>query len=229
MPIQLCKLIKSVEEIQDKKDNAEQLDAAADEAMPQIAEQNDSWLVARDVGSCRYDQSRDDHLFDVAEYFPGGLFDMLSVECKPLSSDIPHGFSLRQRLASNGAGLELKAIFRSFNTTAPRSRSKNPDCVNFSKAVRRGRGFPATHDQLTLGKEVAALLCASETAFSQELTIELRGACKGDCEKNCKGTTPGGGRIIACLSKSSDKLTAECKKFLADAHFRFWHFSDALS
>jgi len=70
MPIQLCKLIKSVEEIQDKKDNAEQLDAAADEAMPQIAEQNDSRLVARDVGSCRYDQCRDDHLFDVKIHQP---------------------------------------------------------------------------------------------------------------------------------------------------------------
>jgi hypothetical protein len=39
----------------------------------------------------------------------------------------------------------------------------------------------------------------------------------GDYEKYCKGTTPGGGRIIACLSKSSDKLTPACKKVLANA------------
>jgi hypothetical protein len=39
----------------------------------------------------------------------------------------------------------------------------------------------------------------------------------GDYQKYCKGTTPGGGRIIACLSKANDKLTAECKKVLADA------------
>jgi hypothetical protein len=34
----------------------------------------------------------------------------------------------------------------------------------------------------------------------------------GDYKKYCKATKPGGGRIIACLSKSSDKLSAECKK-----------------
>jgi hypothetical protein len=64
---------------------------------------------------------------------------------------------------------------------------------------------------------IAALLCASEAAVAQELTAEQRTACKGDYEKYCKGTTPGGGRIIACLSKSSDKLTADCKKVLAAA------------
>jgi hypothetical protein len=64
---------------------------------------------------------------------------------------------------------------------------------------------------------LAALLCASHTAFSQELTAEQRSACKGDYQKFCAGTTPGGGRIIACLAKSNDKLTPACKKVLADA------------
>jgi hypothetical protein len=63
----------------------------------------------------------------------------------------------------------------------------------------------------------AALLCASQAAFSQELTAEQRSACTGDYEKYCKGTVPGGGRIIACLAKSSDKLTPACRKVLADA------------
>ena len=39
----------------------------------------------------------------------------------------------------------------------------------------------------------------------------------GDYEKYCKSVQPGGGRIIACLSKSSDKLTADCKRVLAAA------------
>ena len=39
----------------------------------------------------------------------------------------------------------------------------------------------------------------------------------GDYEKYCKDVTRGGGRIIACLSKSSDKLTDACKKVLAAA------------
>jgi len=64
---------------------------------------------------------------------------------------------------------------------------------------------------------IIAVLCASQTAFAQELTAAQRDACTGDYEKFCKGTTPGGGRIIACLNKSADKLTPACKKVLADA------------
>jgi hypothetical protein len=64
---------------------------------------------------------------------------------------------------------------------------------------------------------IAVLLCTSASAFAQELSAEQRSACMGDYEKYCKGTVPGGGRIIACLAKSSDKLTDACKKVLADA------------
>lgn len=63
----------------------------------------------------------------------------------------------------------------------------------------------------------AALLCASQSAFAQELTAEQRSACMGDYEKFCKGVVPGGGRIIACLAKQSDKITPACKKVLAVA------------
>jgi hypothetical protein len=63
----------------------------------------------------------------------------------------------------------------------------------------------------------AAALCASHGAFAQELTAAQRDACMGDYEKYCKGVTPGGGRIIACLNKEADKLTPACKKVLADA------------
>jgi hypothetical protein len=62
-----------------------------------------------------------------------------------------------------------------------------------------------------------ALMCASQAAFAQELTAEQRNACMGDFEKYCKGVAPGGGRIIACLAKESDKLTPPCKKVLEAA------------
>jgi len=61
-----------------------------------------------------------------------------------------------------------------------------------------------------------ALLFASG-AMAQELTAAQRDACMGDYEKFCKGSVPGGGRIIACLAKESDKLTPACKKVLAAA------------
>lgn len=67
-----------------------------------------------------------------------------------------------------------------------------------------------------------ALLCISQAfisqpASAQELTAEQRSACMGDYEKYCKGVAPGGGRIIACLAKESDKITPACKKVLTAA------------
>jgi hypothetical protein len=62
----------------------------------------------------------------------------------------------------------------------------------------------------------AALLLASG-AMAQQMTAAQRDACKGDYEKFCKGTTPGGGRIIACLAKQSDQLTPARKNVLAAA------------
>jgi hypothetical protein len=75
------------------------------------------------------------------------------------------------------------------------------------------KGRPMRRTILT----AAALLCVSQTAFAQELTSAQRDACMGDYEKYCKSVVPGGGRIIACLAKESDKLTPACKKVLEAA------------
>jgi hypothetical protein len=61
-----------------------------------------------------------------------------------------------------------------------------------------------------------ALLFASG-AMAQQLTAAQRDACGGDFEKFCKGTAPGGGRIIACLAKHNDQLTPACQKVLTAA------------
>jgi hypothetical protein len=47
---------------------------------------------------------------------------------------------------------------------------------------------------------VAVLILAtgfSGVALAQALTAEQRAACQADFDKYCKGTVPGGGRIIA--------------------------------
>jgi hypothetical protein len=62
-----------------------------------------------------------------------------------------------------------------------------------------------------------AVVCLSQAASAQEMTAEQRSACMGDYEKYCKGVAPGGGRIIACLAKESDKITPACKKVLTAA------------
>jgi cysteine rich repeat protein len=63
---------------------------------------------------------------------------------------------------------------------------------------------------------IAALLLASP-AMAQQLTAAQRDACSGDFGKYCKGTVPGGGRIIACLAKHNAELTPACQKVLAEA------------
>jgi hypothetical protein len=42
-----------------------------------------------------------------------------------------------------------------------------------------------------------------------------RGACKADYDKFCAGTAPGGGRVVACLTKQQNQLSDACKKVLA--------------
>ena len=62
---------------------------------------------------------------------------------------------------------------------------------------------------------VAFALALAATAQAQNLTAEQRTACQRDYTKYCKGVTPGGGRIIACLNKQGDKISEACRKVLA--------------
>lgn len=62
-----------------------------------------------------------------------------------------------------------------------------------------------------------ALALAVPAASAQEFSAEQRAACKGDYDQFCKGTMPGGGRVLACLSKNNDRLSAACKKVVAEA------------
>lgn len=58
---------------------------------------------------------------------------------------------------------------------------------------------------------------AFTAASAQDFSAEQRAACKGDYDTFCRGTMPGGGRVLACLSKNNDKLSAACKKVVAEA------------
>jgi hypothetical protein len=106
----------------------------------------------------------------------------------------------------------------SFTTAGPRSRSKkagHSDPLTLTSTI--GRHNEGRKLMLRTILAATALLCMSQAAFAQEMTAEQRSACMGDYEKYCKGVTPGGGRIIACLAKESDKITPACKKVLAAA------------
>ena len=59
---------------------------------------------------------------------------------------------------------------------------------------------------------VAAIVLSLNAAKAQDFTAEQRAACKGDYDKFCKGTMPGGGRVLACLSKQHGQFSDACKK-----------------
>jgi cysteine rich repeat protein len=50
------------------------------------------------------------------------------------------------------------------------------------------------------------------SSVAQDFTAEQRAACRGDYQKFCQGTRPGGGRVLACLSKQYGELSESCKK-----------------
>ena len=96
-------------------------------------------------------------------------------------------------------------------------RSQDFSYDHFSNDQQRPPRQEGKQPMLRMILITAAILCAAPAAFAQELTAAQRDACMGDYEKYCKGVTPGGGRIIACLAKESDKITPACKKVLAAA------------
>jgi hypothetical protein len=61
---------------------------------------------------------------------------------------------------------------------------------------------------------LVSLAGCSTAALAQALSAEQRAACQADYNKYCKGTMPGGGRIIACLNKQRDQISDACKKVL---------------
>jgi hypothetical protein len=59
-----------------------------------------------------------------------------------------------------------------------------------------------------------ASLCATG-AIAQ--TAAEQAACRSDFAKLCKGTKPGGGRILTCLAEHKDKLSPACLQVI-EAH-----------
>ncbi len=56
------------------------------------------------------------------------------------------------------------------------------------------------------------LVLGCSASLAQDFTPEQRAVCKGDYDKFCTGTIPGGGRVLACLMKQHDQLSDACKK-----------------
>lgn len=61
------------------------------------------------------------------------------------------------------------------------------------------------------------ILAAAMPGAANAQSQAMRQACREDYERLCAGTTPGGGRILACLQSHGDKLGSQCKEALAKA------------
>lgn len=61
---------------------------------------------------------------------------------------------------------------------------------------------------------IALTLSALSTAALAQTASE-RAACHGDVKTFCSGVMPGGGRILNCLAKHKNKISAACAKVVA--------------
>lgn len=65
-----------------------------------------------------------------------------------------------------------------------------------------------------------ATIATAQTQVPAEMknqAMSLAQICKGDYDRLCHGVQPGGGRILACLSASVEKLSPSCRAALPDA------------
>jgi len=68
---------------------------------------------------------------------------------------------------------------------------------------------------MRLAGYVAIIAAMSSLNVAMAQTMAERLACKDDFAKYCPGVKPGGGRIVACLSKQKDRLSPDCLKVVA--------------
>jgi hypothetical protein len=86
-------------------------------------------------------------------------------------------------------------------------------CTDIAETLIKSRLIKASGG-LVLKSSLTAFVLAigfSTAALAQAASGDQTGACKADYEKYCKGTMPGGGRVVACLNKQHAKLSAACK------------------
>jgi hypothetical protein len=61
---------------------------------------------------------------------------------------------------------------------------------------------------------IAILVALLAPGGASAQTAAERAACKADYEKFCSDVAPGGGRVLQCLAKQKDKLSAACQKVI---------------
>lgn len=73
-----------------------------------------------------------------------------------------------------------------------------------------------------------AIIVGLLTVFAaQAEEKEMRGACRADVQKLCKGIQPGGGRLAVCLKQHESELSPGCQERIAEAKQEIKEFAEA--
>lgn len=92
----------------------------------------------------------------------------------------------------------------------PAARPCAEDAARLCKGVQQGQGRVAR-----CLKEHANELspaCKENIGKAKEKVRDFKQACRDDSAKLCKGTKPGGGRILQCLKQHESELSPACKE-----------------
>ena len=84
------------------------------------------------------------------------------------------------------------------------------DVARLCKGVQPGQGRLA--QCLKEHSNELSPACRENIKIMKEKVQDFVQACKADEERLCKGTKPGGGRIIQCLKQHEGELSPACKE-----------------
>lgn len=83
----------------------------------------------------------------------------------------------------------------------------------------------------TVACMIAAPLPASAQAAAtpqlRDKAIALAGVCRGDYQSLCRGISPGGGRVVACLDDHAKQLSPGCARAMPQARALKSHAAQA--
>ena len=84
----------------------------------------------------------------------------------------------------------------------------------FRPTLRAARALAAAAVLLTPNLAQAQLLEGRPGLAFARAALEV---CGGDISRVCSGVAPGGGRIAQCLMSQQEKLSPDCRRFVAEA------------
>jgi hypothetical protein len=84
------------------------------------------------------------------------------------------------------------------------------DAAKLCKGIQQGEGRVA--QCLKEHANELSPACKKNIGETKEKVQDFKEACKDDSAKLCKGTKPGGGRILQCLKQHEGELSPACKE-----------------